>query len=155
MSAHRAVFTAFVQAHGFTKGAELGVDKGLLFRQLLHAVPALHLTGVDIFPIPEKKDKVYASALPYADRCRLLCMTTRAASDEVADGSFDFVFIDADHSADAVTDDIARWTPKVRRGGWLGGHDYHPRKPGVVRAVDRAFGRKAHHLPGTVWGVWR
>jgi predicted O-methyltransferase YrrM len=154
MSPHRAVFTDIVKASGWTRGAELGVDKGLLFRQLLEAVPVLHLTGVDTFPMPERKEKVYALALPFADRCRLLNMTTRAASQHVADGSLDFVFIDADHSDAAVTDDITHWRSKVRPGGWLGGHDYHPRKfPGVVSAVNRAFGRQVQVLPGTIWAV--
>lgn len=33
------------------------------------------------------------------------------------------VFIDADHSFDAVCRDIDAWRPKVKPGGWLAGHD--------------------------------
>lgn len=155
MSPHRKVLTDFVRKHQWTRGAELGVDKGILFRSLLEGNPQLHLTGVDVFPLPERKHRVYQIALSFADRCRLVCDTTHRAADEFADGSFDFVFIDADHSYDAAKDDIARWRPKVRKGGWLGGHDYSKHFPGVIQAVDERFGSAVHTLmPGWIWGVW-
>lgn len=40
------------------------------------------------------------------------------------DESLDFVFIDADHSPQAVYDDLNAWWPKLRPGGLLAGHDY-------------------------------
>jgi len=154
MSPHRAVFTDLVKSKGWTTGVELGVDKGILFGQLLEACPSLSLIGVDVCPVPERRARCEGLAEKYADRAQLLVMTTHEAADYVPDGSLDFVFIDADHSDAAVTDDIARWQSKVRKGGWLGGHDYHRKKfPGVVAAVDRAFGRAAKELPATIWGV--
>jgi predicted O-methyltransferase YrrM len=39
------------------------------------------------------------------------------------DREFNFVFIDADHCYDAVVDDFQRWSPMVRRGGWVSFHD--------------------------------
>ena len=153
-SPHRDTLSTFVRRHGWTKGAELGVDKGLLFRALLTSNPQLHLTGVDVFPLPDRKDRVYQIALSFADRCRLICDTTHRAADQFPDGHFDFVFIDADHSYDAAKDDIARWRSKVRPGGWLGGHDYNKTFPGVMAAVDEAFGRRVTLLsPGSIWGV--
>lgn len=55
------------------------------------------------------------------------------------DRSLDFVFIDADHSYEAVKRDLLAWLPKVRPGGIIGGHDY-PR-PGVKKAVAEALPR--------------
>jgi len=60
-------------------------------------------------------------------------------------GSLDLVFLDADHSYEGVRADIAAWLPKVRKGGWIGGHDYDNGEPGydfsgVRKAVDEAFG---------------
>ena len=49
------------------------------------------------------------------------------------DASVDFVFVDADHTEEAVARDIATWTPKVRPGGLIAGHDI--RWPTVRRAV--------------------
>ena len=59
----------------------------------------------------------------------------------VDDGTLDFVFIDADHSYEGAKQDIAAWYPKVKKGGWIGGHDYgraNKNRPwGVKRAVDK------------------
>ena len=55
------------------------------------------------------------------------------------DGSLDLVWIDADHSYEAVKLDIASWLPKVKAGGIIAGHDYTPHYPGVMQAVQEAF----------------
>lgn len=47
------------------------------------------------------------------------------AANRYADGSLDFVFIDADHEESAVMRDLLAWWPKVKAGGILAGHDYH------------------------------
>jgi hypothetical protein len=53
--------------------------------------------------------------------------------------SVDAVFIDAGHSYDECSDDIAVWLPKVKPGGIISGDDYSPAFPGVVKAVDEMF----------------
>lgn len=40
------------------------------------------------------------------------------------DLSLDFVYLDANHSYEAVRQDLFHWYPKIRRGGLLCGHDY-------------------------------
>ena len=76
----------------------------------------------------------------FGARAVILAMDSVEAAEEVADGSMDGVFIDADHSQAGVERDIATWKWKVRPGGWLGFHDYrHPEprfKFGVTEAVD-------------------
>jgi predicted O-methyltransferase YrrM len=63
-------------------------------------------------------------------------MSTLAAAHEFARNSLDFVFVDADHSYDAVKADVAAWLPKVKPGGILAGHDYIVGEyPGVVQAA--------------------
>lgn len=47
----------------------------------------------------------------------------------------DFVYIDANHDYEFVLDDITYWARKVKKGGWVGGHDYNESKSGVIRAV--------------------
>lgn len=47
----------------------------------------------------------------------------------------DFVFIDADHSYEAVKKDIEAWYLKVKKGGIFAGHDYRA-SPDVKKAVD-------------------
>jgi hypothetical protein len=63
-------------------------------------------------------------------------MTTNEAAGLFKDESLDAVFIDADHSYEAVKLDIQNWMPKVRRGGILAGHDYNSAWPGVIKAVN-------------------
>lgn len=63
-------------------------------------------------------------------------MTSNEASRLFEDGSLDGVFIDADHSYEAVRQDIQNWLPKIRSGGILAGHDYISTFPGVVKAVN-------------------
>lgn len=155
MSPHRQTLVNLVRKHGWTRGAELGVDKGILFQHLLESCPDLHLIGVDVCPVPHRRERCYAIQQQFADRATLLEMTTDEASAYVPDGSLDFVFIDADHAYESVRRDIAHWHQKVRSGGWLGGHDYNAKWPGVVSAVDEIFGRRVKTFqPGSIWGVW-
>jgi len=72
-----------------------------------------------------------------------------AASPEVArlfeDESIDVCFLDADHSHEAITADIAAWWPKIKPGGFLAGDDYPG--PGVRPAVDELVKREG--VPAT------
>ena len=155
MSPHRAVLVELVKSQGWTRGVELGVDKGVLFNMLLMAVPGLHLVGVDTCLVPKRRDNVRAIVEDFSDRAVLMEMTTHEAAKHCPDRSCEFVFIDADHSDASVTQDIEDWKPKVRAGGWLGGHDYNKHFPGVISAVNRAFGKKVQTWPGSIWGVWQ
>jgi len=58
---------------------------------------------------------------------------------DVEDQSLYFVYIDAGHSYAEVTKDLQAWIPKVKPGGWIGGHDFNYSQPGVTRAVMEAF----------------
>ena len=68
------------------------------------------------------------------------------------DGSFDFVYIDGNHIYEFVKLDLKCWVPKVKRPGWIGGHDYqHKRAPGVKPAVLEALGEIDNHFSETSW----
>lgn len=64
----------------------------------------------------------------------------------------DFVFIDGDHSYEAVYQDIRLWLPVIKSGGVIAGHDYGV-YPGVVQAVDERFGSAVQHPAGSIWSV--
>lgn len=66
------------------------------------------------------------------------------ACDLFEDLSLDFVFIDGDHSYESVCFDIEAWTPKIKQGGIIAGHDYtwngdNGSKRGLVKAVHDYF----------------
>jgi hypothetical protein len=103
-------------------------------------------------------DQVMAEALESIrfaiGRWTVLKATSVQAASLVLDGSVDLVFIDADHSYEGVKADIEAWLPKVKAGGWIGGHDYKsPRFPGVERAVRERFDQVEHGANST-W-FWR
>jgi Methyltransferase domain len=66
------------------------------------------------------------------------CESARAA-DRFPDGSFDWVYVDGNHLYEHVREDLARYGPKVKPGGFLAGDDYGVSgwwRDGVTRAVD-------------------
>lgn len=79
--------------------------------------------------------------------------TARDAVQQLAAaGQFDLVFLDGDHRYREVVSDIDRFTPLVRSGGILAGHDYGRADwPGVKQAVDERF--LAAQIVDTIWWV--
>jgi len=68
---------------------------------------------------------------------------------------FDLVFIDADHRYDFVLADIKAWTPLVKKGGLVTGHDYKIQHKGTMRAVDECFGRDVNIIENSSIWVYR
>lgn len=81
---------------------------------------------------------------------RLLRLPSQRACELFRAESVDLLMIDGDHSDQAVGDDIAFWSQKIRRRGIMAGHDYTDRWPSVRAAVDSAFGGRAAVM-GSVW----
>jgi predicted O-methyltransferase YrrM len=75
--------------------------------------------------------------------------TSKTASKKFADESLDVVFIDLTHTYEAVKEDIALWLPKVKKGGYLAGDDYHENWLGVIQAVDELLPSRT--LVGDCW----
>jgi hypothetical protein len=130
---HRDWLAELIREHGWQCGAELGVKCAETIDKLLTMFPQLRMIGVDDWRVREGYGGTWdhaayrAAALSVFNRHKgrgtLLEMTTLEAANEVADGSLDFVFIDADHSESGVRVDVQAWRPKVRAGGVLCGDD--------------------------------
>ncbi len=119
---------------GTTREEEFKDDPRELFRRFMENVGERGLQGV---------------ILPY-----LGSSGDRTLVNEFQDESVDFLFVDGSHDKDSVTRDLALWTPKVKRGGILSGHDYHETWPSVVEAVDEFFvGAKVANPVGGIWSV--
>ena len=62
------------------------------------------------------------------------------ASKDFKDGSLDLVYIDAAHDYESVKQDILTWLPKIKKGGFIAGHDYrYDPNIGVYNAVNDIF----------------
>jgi predicted O-methyltransferase YrrM len=62
--------------------------------------------------------------------------TSKVAAKMFLKESLDVVFIDLTHTYEAVKEDIKLWLPKVKKGGFIAGDDYHENWQGVIQAVD-------------------
>lgn len=86
---------------------------------------------------------------PVENYYKAIKMDSAQASNLYTDSSLDFVFIDADHSYEAVKQDIQTWWPKIKSNGMIGGHD-EMHEP-VSRAVKEIFGN--YQVIGNCWYV--
>lgn len=132
-------------------GVEVGVYRGALSACVLRERTDLIWHMVDTWARPEdgssyakSGDSVsmlsdYEFEEVFRDACQRVsnlqgAVIRRKESTEAAkdfqDGSLDVVFIDGDHSDEGVRADVLAWFPKVKKGGYLGGHDW--RTPGKV-----------------------
>ncbi len=141
-------FVILKRMHGIDRPvmAEIGSGRSLTATELMRH-PTLHLHMVDSWLPKDQQPQAYRDTGDYfssltPDHCDVLHMMARTlakthpgrvtihnadsvdAARDIKDGSLDLVFIDADHSYEGCKRDIATWLPKVRAGGWLGGHDY-------------------------------
>lgn len=146
-------------------GCEVGVHRAQNAAVLLQQRPLLNLHLVDMWSTTDQY-RQSGDALSKRSTAQRQCDYLRAkqavafAGDRVtmtrgestaiaaqhADASLDFVFVDADHSYAGCRADIEAWLPKVRPGGWIGGHDYGHQLErnglwGVKRAVDESAQR--------------
>lgn len=121
------------------KGIEVGTFKGEFSKQLVTSWQGT-LYMLDVWrPLDssEYNDSsnhgnfehgVYADAMNnikgYEDRAIMIRATSEVGSQLFDTESLDFAYIDANHAYDYVVQDIQLWWPKVKKGGWLCGHDY-------------------------------
>lgn len=122
---------------GYKIGVEVGVAAGEYSDVIMRYNPQLEaMYGVDPhLPYKGYKDFVRLGTfdsletkaralLGGYDNYHFVKKFSVEASEDFKDGSLDFVYIDANHSEPWVSQDIAAWTPKVRKGGIVAGHDY-------------------------------
>ena len=122
----------YQQRHFTGLGAEIGVERGLNALNILKYYKGL-LYCIDEWSNIES----YKTALKNLNCDGCIRLKSAEAVDLFSDGCLDFIYIDADHTYNAVKQDLELWYPKVRRGGIVSGHDYIKFQDyGVIQAVD-------------------
>lgn len=87
---------------------------------------------------------------PLEGHYRAVRLESVEAAATYEDNSLDFVFIDADHTYDAVKSDILAWLPKIKINGIISGHDYdHPPVKQAVHELLDVFG--VNNAQGAPW----
>lgn len=129
-------------------GCELGTSYGFNLVYFLENLPNLHsVYAIDPYMpyhdgpsglVPkEVMDKVRELFLinieSFKDKVIFLNETADDAHTKIPDESLDYIFIDGDHSYEAVRKDMRNYYSKVRKGGIFAGHDYS--WEGVSKAV--------------------
>lgn len=134
-------------------GCELGVFAGDFSKKLLETKPDL-LFMVDLFQgtwtsgdhgyedvgikTVNLNETYHQLCAVYHDNPSVKVVKSDSVEfmDKMPNEYFDFVYIDGDHSYEGVLRDINSAYPKVKRGGWIMGHDYCPLFHGVMEAAD-------------------
>lgn len=156
--------TEFVQAKFKNQKllvAEIGVQCGNNARTLLSALDFEQLHLIDIWDLYQRTGHYGKGSVPinfdyyypgiikeFGNKPNISIhkLASLDACKKFVDEYFDFVYLDACHSYEAVTQDIATWFPKVKVGCILGGHDYFKVFPGVIKAVDEFIQNSGHKL---------
>lgn len=98
----------------------------------LFALFVKHIYCVDPYlPYKEMDNKIYIAEqefdtlLSKYNNITKVKKTSELASHDFEDRSLDFIYIDGAHDYDNVYKDIQLWLPKVKSGGFIGGHDHY------------------------------
>lgn len=135
---------------GYKTGAEIGTARGSYAITLSINIPRLKLycvdawstyTGLNDYTDQNQLDEYLAHAMKRLEPYKGIEIVYSLSMDAVkkfADGSLDFVYIDANHEFPYVAEDLFYWSKKVRSGGIVSGHDYLKvkRKDGMVQVKE-------------------
>lgn len=103
---------------------EVGVQKGNHAEVMKYYLNPLKLFLVDSWVNRDQMCKDVYSRFSENDNIIIMHISSYEASLTFPNEFFDIVYIDADHSYEAVSQDLHCWFPKVKHGGMLSGHDW-------------------------------
>lgn len=131
-------FVEYFKERGFTTGAEIGVFEGDYTEVL--AKSGMTIYGIDPWldydgyvygwnqkKLDERYEKTLERLKPYPN-AHIIRETSMEAVKQFGDNSLDFVYIDANHRFKYIAEDLCEWSPKIKKGGVICGHDYAPFK---------------------------
>lgn len=127
---HQGVFTTEFCSHWKVPDRQLYLVDSYNYETKRHYPEA-----VENIVLPEENLKIAWKALRKLP-CTFLITTSQKASELLAEIKPQFVYLDASHIYEDISNDIGYWYPILREGGILGGHDYDKDHRGVIDAVD-------------------
>jgi predicted O-methyltransferase YrrM len=77
-------------------------------------------------------------------------MPSLEAAKKFNDGVLDLVYIDGRHDVESVIEDITAWLPKIKKGGWITGHDI---LIDVRLAVEKVLGKNYKTYIDESWAM--
>lgn len=93
--------------------------------------------AVDVWLSPELKNSI----IPKHKNIEFILGSSLEIIPSFENNFFDVVYIDGDHSYEAVKQDIINSIPKLKSGGYICGHDYDSfKKNDTYKAVNEHFG---------------
>lgn len=158
-----------------TFGVEIGVKQGVFSKHLLSTVNFKKLYLVDPWTDQDRgtydethhdhREDLLAcldNVKPFKGRCEIVKEFSHNAYSLFEDGYFDFIYIDGNHSYEAVLDDLNKWYPKLKVGGLIAGDDYTIKPEelsfnymfGVKRAVDEFALQNKRNVSIDLVGEW-
>lgn len=127
-------------------GVEIGVMKGYNSYNIIKLLSIKHLYLVDpyfqgytdgIRKLDYSSCEIIARKLlkPFKNKITFIKKDSSSAIDDIPD-NLDFVYIDGNHQMEFVLKDCELYFPKIKKGGFLGGHDFYAGiSTGVPNAV--------------------
>lgn len=145
-------------------GVEIGVETGWNARNIIKNLNIKKIFLVDPYIVYEEMGNVITGHVnnyekakkrlkKFSDRVIFIKKKSSDAVSAVPNG-LDFVYIDGNHSYEAVKDDIKNYYPKVRKGGVIGGHDFSSSYIGIAKAVLEFAERNNLKLQGKSIDWW-
>lgn len=146
-------------------GIEIGVSHGYSTNFLLEFLPNLHIHCIDPYveyvQMSDTKESLASFEIlreKYPNQITFHQKSSDNAVDDFENESVDFIFIDGLHTYEQVKKDIENYYPKIKKEGYIFGHDYggwsaeshNVKRTGATQGVNTAVDELAKKYDKTV-----
>jgi hypothetical protein len=100
--------------------------------------PSIYPDDSSNMPTIELEEMYYELIYKYRadNRVHIIRDKSFNAVDRFSNKSLDFIYLDAIHTMESTLLDMVAWFPKLKKDGWLCGHDFTGKFPGVRLAIE-------------------